>query len=273
MKTDKIKKKYFLMISVLVIITVITAVALIVEKSNSASLEPMPTTVKVSTMAGYVSRYHPAHISSGEAWDLVRSNNSAMMLDVRAKETYDESHVSGAINVPPDTVEDYAAKSLPDKNSPIICYCYCGDNGGAAFTAYNQLTELGYTNVYYTEPDSEWTYEGTSHDETSTENTEHRIISGDEAKELYESATTAVLLDVRNQDEYDEMHIDGSVLIPAKELESRLSELPDKNVTIIVYCQSGKRSLTASEILTAAGYDNVYDMQFVENWPESLTTQ
>ena len=215
-----------------------------------------------------MSRYHPAHKSSGDAWAMAKADGGAVILDIRSWESYNDRHVAGAVNVPPDGVEDYAAKNLPDKDRLILCYCFCGDNGGAAYTAYVQLTELGYTRAFYMDPEEEWPYEGTSVSESG--NSSHKIILGDEAKRLYESDSAAILLDVRNQDEYDEKHIEGSRLIPVSELESRLSELPDKNAAIIVYCKAGARSLTASGILSAAGYVNVYDMQTVDNWPGPL---
>ena len=92
------------------------------------------------------------------------------------------------------------------------------------------------------------------------------IVSGSEAREIFEANESAILLDVRNQDEFDEIHIPGSILIPVDDLESRLSELPDKDTIIIVFCRAGRRSEIASDILSANGYTNIYDMQGISNW-------
>lgn len=92
------------------------------------------------------------------------------------------------------------------------------------------------------------------------------IISGALAREIYESNDSVILLDVRNQDEFESHHIENSILIPYTELESRLSELPDKDAIIIVFCRAGRRSAIAADILVANGYTNVYDMQEVTNW-------
>ena len=97
-------------------------------------------------------------------------------------------------------------------------------------------------------------------------NTGELMITGADARKLFEADDQVVLLDVRNQDEYDEYHILDSILIPVDELESRLSELPDKNANIIVYCRAGRRSAVAVEILLAHGFTNVHDMQSVNNW-------
>jgi len=92
------------------------------------------------------------------------------------------------------------------------------------------------------------------------------IICGVEAKEIYEFNDAVVLLDVRNQDEFDEISIPGSVLIPVDELESRLSELPDKDAIIIVYCRAGRRSEVAANILAENGFTNIFNMETISNW-------
>ena len=68
-------------------------------------------------------------------------------------------------------------------------------------------------------------------------------------------AAGAFLLDVREQSEGNEAHIDGAVLIPMRQLSARLSEIPtDRDVLII--CRSGNRSAQARDQLRAAGYPN-----------------
>jgi len=68
-------------------------------------------------------------------------------------------------------------------------------------------------------------------------------------------AAGAFLLDVREQSEWNEAHINGAVLIPLGQLSARLSEIPaDRDVLII--CRSGNRSAQARDQLRAAGYPN-----------------
>ena len=93
------------------------------------------------------------------------------------------------------------------------------------------------------------------------------IITGAQAKDIIESNDAAILLDVRNPDEYAERHIEGSLNIPVSELGERLSELPDKDAVIIVFCRAGRRSAKAYDILINNGYTNVLDMQTIDNWP------
>lgn len=86
--------------------------------------------------------------------------------------------------------------------------------------------------------------------------------------EIIENGEDYIILDVRNQDEYNNGHIEGAVLIPVSELESRLDELP-KDKPIIVYCRSGSRSRSAADILVKNGFTHVYDMGGIGGWINS----
>lgn len=68
-----------------------------------------------------------------------------------------------------------------------------------------------------------------------------------------------VVLDVREQWEYDEGNIPGVTLIPVSQVASRLSEIPtDKEV--IITCRSGNRSGQVTDYLREQGFDNVHNM-------------
>ena len=70
-------------------------------------------------------------------------------------------------------------------------------------------------------------------------------ISGAEAKALMDSESGYVIIDARTQEEYDQGHIPGAILIPEYEIADRAEkELPDKDQLILVYCRSGRRGKT-----------------------------
>jgi len=69
-----------------------------------------------------------------------------------------------------------------------------------------------------------------------------------------------VVLDVRTPEEFAEGHIAGAKLIPVKELENRLAEVPNDR-QVYVYCRSGVRSVQASEILASAGYTHIENIE------------
>ena len=82
--------------------------------------------------------------------------------------------------------------------------------------------------------------------------------------EAFEAAMTGdyLLLDVRTQEEYDEVHIDGATLISVYELENRLSEIEaHRDTPVLVYCRSGNRSVVASQVLVQNGFKNVTNLE------------
>jgi rhodanese-related sulfurtransferase len=77
-----------------------------------------------------------------------------------------------------------------------------------------------------------------------------------------------VIVDVRTKEEYDEGHIPGAVLLPLDDIDaaSAASVLPDKNVMLLVYCRSGRRSKLASEQLLALGYTDIREFGGILDW-------
>lgn len=93
-----------------------------------------------------------------------------------------------------------------------------------------------------------------------------KTVTSSEASSLIKDG--AILVDVRTKEEYDEKHITDAVNIPLSEIEEGNIDY-DKSTTIIVYCRSGNRSLSAAKKLIALGYTNVYDLGSINNWKET----
>ena len=92
-------------------------------------------------------------------------------------------------------------------------------------------------------------------------------ISGAQAKALMDSESGYIIIDARTQEEYDEGHIPGAILIPEYEIADRAEkELPDKDQLILVYCRSGRRSKIAAEELVKLGYTNVKEFGGIIDW-------
>ena len=71
-----------------------------------------------------------------------------------------------------------------------------------------------------------------------------------------------MVVDVRTQPEWDICRIDGAKLFPLQEIERRMDELKaelddDLGRRIVVNCHHGRRSLTATYMMRAAGFTNV----------------
>ena len=110
-------------------------------------------------------------------------------------------------------------------------------------------------------------YGCTSGGESKMENSFEQITPA-EAKEIMDTQDGYVILDVRTQEEFDEAHIDGAILIPDYEIADKAeSVLKDKDQLILVYCRSGRRSKLAASELVSLGYTNVKEFGGIIDWP------
>ena len=93
-------------------------------------------------------------------------------------------------------------------------------------------------------------------------------ITAEEAKQIIDSEEGYIILDVRTQEEYDEGHIPGAIVISHEEItEKAEGVLTDKNQLILVYCRSGRRSKLAAEALVELGYTNIKEFGGIIDWP------
>lgn len=84
-------------------------------------------------------------------------------------------------------------------------------------------------------------------------------IDPQEAAEWMKSKPELLVLDVREQDEYDQAHIDGVTLIPLGQLPDRVGEL-SKDQEILCVCAGGVRSDKACQFLSGQGFDQITNM-------------
>ena len=70
----------------------------------------------------------------------------------------------------------------------------------------------------------------------------------------------AVLLDVRNEEEYKKGHIPGSINIPESEIERVKDEIVNLSTPVYVYCLSGAKSWNATNLMKAMGYTKVINI-------------
>ena len=93
-------------------------------------------------------------------------------------------------------------------------------------------------------------------------------ITAEEAKQIMDSEESYIILDVRTQEEYDQGHIPGAIVISHEEIAEKAKEvLTDKDQLILVYCRSGRRSKIAAEALVELGYTNIKEFGGIIDWP------
>ncbi len=98
-------------------------------------------------------------------------------------------------------------------------------------------------------------------------------ITPDAVKIKIESGTSFTLLDVRPSYEFNSAHIKNAINIPLIELSTRYNEL-DTNKEIVAYCQNGKVSAVAAQLLKNLGFEKVYNMiGGIDAWREKFGGQ
>ena len=73
------------------------------------------------------------------------------------------------------------------------------------------------------------------------------------------AAGGVVLVDTREQHEWDEAHLDGATLVPPATVQDRIEDVaPDRSARVLLYCRVGNRSARAADLMeTELGYENV----------------
>ena len=99
----------------------------------------------------------------------------------------------------------------------------------------------------------------------------YQQITQEAAKEMMDTQEV-VILDVREQHEYDSGHIPGAILLPVGTIteDTAAAVIDELDTVVLVYCRSGNRSKTASQALADLGYTNVYEFGGINDWPYEI---
>jgi rhodanese-related sulfurtransferase len=100
-------------------------------------------------------------------------------------------------------------------------------------------------------------------------------ISCQQTKELLDGENPPILIDCREQNEYDFCRIEGAVLIPLSDFAGRADALfQHVEQNAIIYCHHGVRSLHATQYLHQQGFSNVLSMQGgVDVWSVKIDSE
>ncbi len=171
----------------------------------------------------------------------------ALLVDARTNEQFDEAHVPGAISA--SAYETGFATKVAKVAPPDVDLIVVAASDGYELEAADLLASVGLRVRGYLEGGmTSWPSEGRPVrriEQIDPEELAGRLESGD-----------IMVLDVRDDDEFAEAHIPGSVNLPFGDLPERLGELPrDREIAAI--CSGGKRSGLAASILQREGFERV----------------
>jgi rhodanese-related sulfurtransferase len=95
----------------------------------------------------------------------------------------------------------------------------------------------------------------------------YKTITQVEAKEIIDTTSDYIILDVRTLEEFNTGHIPNAINIPNEViLDQAESMLTNKEQVILVYCRSGRRSKEAASKLVDLGYSNVLEFGGIIDW-------
>ena len=103
---------------------------------------------------------------------------------------------------------------------------------------------------------------------TNVEQANYQQITQEEAKNMMD-IQEVLILDVREQSEFDDGHIPGAVLLPVGSIteDTAADVIPEKDAVVLVYCRSGNRSKKAAQALADLGYTEIYEFGGITTWP------
>lgn len=109
----------------------------------------------------------------------------------------------------------------------------------------------------------------TSQEGNETEEAVYMQITAEEAKKMMDEQDDILILDVREQSEFDAGHVPGAVLLPVGTIteDSAADVIESKDTVTLVYCRSGNRSKTAAKTLAGLGYTQIYEFGGIMDWP------
>ncbi|HIJ77987.1 MAG: rhodanese-like domain-containing protein [Desulfobulbaceae bacterium] len=198
---------------------------------------------------------------------LVKTGN-IILVDLRSKQEYENSHIPRAYNIPLSALPDSEDDIPSIKSAPIVVY---GSNDAETEKAFKILKKMGAKKgSIWSGGMASWTANGNTiaSGPTPDEIAWKREMGKEEVSvadfmNAIEGTAGKIVLDVRNNDEAKSGMFSNAVHIPLDEIEARAAELP-KDKEVLVHCTTGARAEMACRALKKAGYQSKFVVANVE---------
>jgi DMSO/TMAO reductase YedYZ molybdopterin-dependent catalytic subunit/rhodanese-related sulfurtransferase/glyoxylase-like metal-dependent hydrolase (beta-lactamase superfamily II) len=193
-----------------------------------------------------------SRLTIGQLAELRGLEPDLQLVDVRAAAETARGTIAGAVEIPLAVLAD--SFDALDRSRPVVVYCA---SGYRSLVAASLLVQAGFADVSdllggFTAWEAAELPVARPGDDRDNGRMPHVTARAAQAM----LAGGALLLDVREPDEWQEGHSPGAVLMPMGDVPARRHELP-AGTRIVVVCRSGGRSAAITEALCAQGYDAV----------------
>ena len=175
----------------------------------------------------------------------IANENGALVLDVRSKEEYENSHVPRSIFIGLDGgFAPWVGELIIDVQTPILLVC----NESQIEEAVTRLSRVGFDNTLGYITIEKWKENGKEIDSINS-------ISAVETVKRLENKSS-ILIDVRKENEYKSQHVVNAHNYQLSSINNYLPKFDEKN-DYYIHCQSGYRSMIACSILKSRGIHNI----------------
>ena len=175
----------------------------------------------------------------------IANENGALVLDVRSKEEYENSHVPRSIFIGLDGgFAPWVGELIIDVQTPILLVC----NESQIKEAVTRLSRVGFDNTLGYITIDKWKENGKEIDSINS-------ISAVETVKRLENKSS-ILIDVRKENEYKSQHVVNAHNYQLSSINNYLPKFDEKN-DYYIHCQSGYRSMIACSILKSRGIHNI----------------
>ena len=188
---------------------------------------------------------------------LLNEGKNILVIDVRSDNEYEKGHLINAINIPYDDDFKSELREIKDyKDKTILVYCKTGNRSEKAAV---KLVDNGFKNIKNaTEGIDEYNYKLVKVNNITGKEAEEVIRDANNDKVDYSGSydDDIVIIDVRDEKDFKNGHIENAINIPIKNFDTKINEL-NKNIETIVYGSSGKISAQVAEKLVENKFDDV----------------
>jgi len=175
----------------------------------------------------------------------IANENGALVLDVRSKEEYENSHIPRSIFIGLDGgFAPWVGELIIDVKTPILLVC----NESQIEEAVTRLSRVGFDNTLGYITIEKWKENGKEIDSINS-------ISAVETVKRLENKSS-ILIDVRKDNEYKSQHVVDAHNYQLSSINNYLPKFEEKN-DYYIHCQSGYRSMIACSILKSRGIHNI----------------
>lgn len=185
-----------------------------------------------------------------DEFEKLANQKEILVLDTRSPQVFKDNFISGALNIGIDgSFAPWVGALISDLQQPIILVTEIGREKEVV----TRLARVGYDNVLgYLEGEIEaWM-------ETGRATKQIKSIPATEFEQHYAN-NNITILDVRKNSEYIAEHVIEAQNFPLGDIQKAITTL-DKSATYYVHCAGGYRSMIASSILKANGFNHLIDV-------------